>query len=356
MEDYFDSGYYFGADSGDPVGNLFANALSGLTQFNRSDPFEYVSAYRFHATDPLVMWDGGMLTWQVGCEGHPGATKCGNPALSFAGAPPPPLAPRANASRTLSPVNVTTNAWVFRYPGPFACDNSTGSPTCAAAASNASGSSWRGGDCCAPPPPAPPGPAPPTPSPTPAPVPGPPAVVGCASGFCFAFCDNPAVHGCAAQMAPGFAADLRAPPAGAPCGGRLGPCASSLADACAPGWALCLAGAAADPGAIARFRANMSAAECGAEGGVAFVGAMSHGRAAWQGLPPRPCPPAPVDQDNGCAMSGWGAEPVCCGARCQVPSCPNSLWVGGTRIMEDEGSGCGALRQGVVDGVLCCKT
>ena len=329
-----------------------------MTQFNRSDPFERVSAYRFHAADPLVMWDGGMLTWQVGASAHPGATKCGNAALSFGGAPPPPLfAPRANASRALSPVNVTTYAWLLRYPGPFACDNATGAPTCAAAASSAAGSSWRGGDCCAPPPPAPPGPAPPPPPPppppTPTPVPGPPAEVGCASGFCYAFCGNAAVRGCAAVAPTG--ADLRTPPSGAPCGGPLGPCAASLADACAPGWALCLAGAASDPAQIARFRANMSAAECGAAAGAAFVGAMSHGRAAWSGLPPKPCPPAPVGDDNGCAAAGWGAEPICCGARCQVPSCPSALWRGGTRIMEGEDSGCGALKPGAVDGVLCCR-
>ena len=36
VEDYFDSGYYFGADSGDPLGTLFQNGLSGLTLFERT--------------------------------------------------------------------------------------------------------------------------------------------------------------------------------------------------------------------------------------------------------------------------------------------------------------------------------
>ena len=98
----------------------------------------------------------------------------------------------------------------------------------------------------------------------------------------------------------------------------------------------------------------MSAAACGGGWG-AFVAGMSHARAAWSALPPRPCPPAPVAEDNGCAAGGWGAEPVCCGAECAVPSCPNSVWVGGTRIHADEGDGCGALLPGSVTGVLCCK-
>jgi hypothetical protein len=117
VEDYFDSGYYFGADSGDAVGVLFANALSGLTLFQRAAPFERLSAYRFHNTDPLVMVDGGMLTWQVGCEGHAGASKCGNPlppGVAAAAAPPAPAAPALR--RTLSPVNVTTQAFVYVFP------------------------------------------------------------------------------------------------------------------------------------------------------------------------------------------------------------------------------------------------
>ena len=120
VEDYFDSGYYFGADSGDPVGVLFANALSGLTLFQRSAPFERLSAYRFHSADPLVMVDGGSLTWQVGCEAHAGATKCGNPlppgeaaALDArSGAPVPPL----GRNRSLTAVNVTTHAFVYVFP------------------------------------------------------------------------------------------------------------------------------------------------------------------------------------------------------------------------------------------------
>ncbi len=406
VEDYFDSGYYFGADSGDALGILFANALSGLTLFQRDAPSgaERLSAYRFHNTDPLVFTDGGQLTWQVGAQAHPGATKCGNalpPAAAMhpgaTGAPWRPL----NASRALSPVNVSTYAWVYIYPGPYACSSAPpgGAPACVPSSAGAWGNS-ASPDCCSappPPPPAPPTPTPPPPPP-PAPSPGPPALVGCASGLCSALCSNPAVRGCAAGgWGGGAGMDLRAPASGVPCGGPLGPCAASAADACAPGWGLCLAGAASDASALARLRANLSAGEC-EKGSGAFVAAMSHASPAFESLPQKPCawrahcgeplffwrstralsllctphaharaqthhthnscaagPPAPVAVDNGCAAEGWGAEPVCCGAGCALPSCPNSVWLQGTRIHVDEGSGCGALKPGAVSGVLCCR-
>jgi hypothetical protein len=305
LEDYFDSGYYFGADSGDASGVLFANALSGLTLFQRAAPYERLSAYRFHAQDPLVFVDGGQLTWQVGSQGHgAGLTKCGNPA--------PPGAEKGldfgpwrrgssgssslNASRALSAVNVTTYAWVYLYPGAYACVNGSSSSSgsgsggqCVPAGAGAAGGRSARADCCAVAPPAPPGP------PTPTPVPGPPALVGCASGQCAAFCDVPGVRGCAAGGWGAGGLSLRAPPSGVPCGGALGPCAASPADACAQGWALCLAGAAGDAGALARFRANISASACSGSGsgssgaGVAFVAAMSHASAAFEALPPRPC-------------------------------------------------------------------
>ncbi len=119
------SRYYFGADSGDKLGTLFQNELSGLTMFERTADRESISAYRFHNRDPLVMGNGGKLTWQVGCEGHVGATKCGNPV------PGSGLGQRSNdrtarqqvevigmasVGRTLSPVNVTTYAWVLLFP------------------------------------------------------------------------------------------------------------------------------------------------------------------------------------------------------------------------------------------------
>merc|ERR1719181_1691836 len=44
VEDYFDSGYYFGADSGDPLGTGFNTPLSGLTFFDRTkDGYERLS-------------------------------------------------------------------------------------------------------------------------------------------------------------------------------------------------------------------------------------------------------------------------------------------------------------------------
>ena len=286
VEDYFDSGYYFGADSGDPLGILFANALSGLTQFQREVPYERLSAYRFHNTDPLFMADGGLLTWQVGSKGRPGTTKCGNVGVpgweGLVGLHPPIL----NSSRVLSPINVTTYAWLYVYPGAYACDNSTGQPMCVA--SGVGGDSQRPDCCQAPPlpPPAPPTPSPPPPTPTP--VPGPPEKVGCASGFCYAFCDNPAVHGCVAGGWDTSGVSMRAEPTGKACGGPLGAC-TSPADACAAGWKLCLMDAAIDPGSIENFRNNLTAAECASGGNVAYVAAMSHAKQVWSHLPPNPC-------------------------------------------------------------------
>lgn len=302
------SSYYFGADSGDPVGTLFANALSGLTLFQRADPYERLSAYRFHTRDPLWMVDGGALTWQVGCEGHPGASKCGNalPSGDLGGDADFRLSRRGNfsAARTLSAVNVSTYAWVYVWPS------------------------------LPPPPP-------------------PPSVVGCADASCDAFCEGGAVHGCTASWAG--ALSMRAPPSGKPCGGTLGPCAAP-ADACAPGWTLCMAGAAPPPGAsIADFRAGMAPSACASGDPRIFVAGMSHALSAWEPLPPGPCPLQPGGADNGCAATGWGSEPICCGGGCQVPSCPNMIWPNGTRIHINEVDGCGALQGGSVDGVLCCK-
>ena len=133
VEDYFDSGYYFGADSGDPVGVPFFNALSGLPLFQRVKTglqYERLSAYRFHNTDPLVMSDGGKLQWRVGAKGEPGTTKCGNPLPPSPG--PSPVAGDTfdphelqmenlnsrseNLGRALSPINVTTYAWIYTLP------------------------------------------------------------------------------------------------------------------------------------------------------------------------------------------------------------------------------------------------
>lgn len=128
VEDYFDSGYYFGADSGDPVGIPFSNAMSGLTFFERTkDGYERVSAYRFHTNDPLVMTDGGSLVWRVGAQGKPGTTKCGNP-LPQPGQPTGanPLTTDeleeehesyddSGLGRTLSAINLMTYAWVYTF-------------------------------------------------------------------------------------------------------------------------------------------------------------------------------------------------------------------------------------------------
>ena len=121
VEDYFDSGYYFGADSGDAVGVLFANALSGLTLFQRQAPYERLSAYRFHIMDPLWMIDGGQLTWQVGAKNHPSLSKCGNPlpdtgTNNYNNNFRQSINTNNLLNRTLDPVNVTTYAWIYIWP------------------------------------------------------------------------------------------------------------------------------------------------------------------------------------------------------------------------------------------------
>jgi len=162
VEDYFDSGYYFGGDTFLHKGLLFQNQLSGLTFFERTkDDYERLSAYRFHAADPLVFNNGGGVVWQVGCGKPPtkqqnateaevdalGMTKCGNPVPQATGPlppqqpfpPPPPASPspppspapaqqpvKAQAQenkvdpdglgRSASPVTLTTYGWVYTWP------------------------------------------------------------------------------------------------------------------------------------------------------------------------------------------------------------------------------------------------
>jgi hypothetical protein len=189
-----------------------------------------------------------------------------------------------------------------------------------------------------------------TAAPSPMPTTGPPAVVGCADGTCEAFCSSAGVHGCSASWNGNMS--MRTPATGKPCGGALGLC-SSPSDACAAGWTLCMSNFSVS--SVVAFRAGITDAECATGDGRRFVAAMQHANPAWSSIPPNPCPPAPQDTDNGCAADGWGAEPVCCGSNCTVPSCPNDIWMGGTRIHIGTNEGCGGLTSQFVNGVLCCK-
>lgn len=120
VEDYFDSSYYFGADTFLKQGRLSSSPLSGLTVFDRSaDGQERLSAYRVHAADPLAFTDGGRLVWQVGGQPGQGRTKCGAPlrgsASEAAGALP-------GVGRELSAVSVASYAWAYTWPADALAD------------------------------------------------------------------------------------------------------------------------------------------------------------------------------------------------------------------------------------------
>ena len=136
LEDYFDSSFYFGADTALQRGVPFTNAVAGVPYFNRDGLVERISAYRSHATDPLVFTDGGRLVWRVG-EGHqPMAgggdgvagtmprvyTKCGNQYPSTTASKSAARTPLGNATsssaitpppRQISAVNVSTYSWTY---------------------------------------------------------------------------------------------------------------------------------------------------------------------------------------------------------------------------------------------------
>jgi hypothetical protein len=342
--DYFDSAYYFGADSGDN-GIPFQTAFNGLTQFDRAkDGYERISAYRFHNNDPLVMVDGGRLQWRVGAKGEPGTTKCGNP-LPKQGEPTfdgvhgmPPLLMagdvnvegevkvvdeevmdeevmdeerKAKLGRQLTPISLTSYAWVFTF---------TPSPT--------------------PLPPSLPTPAP-TPPPTPVPPPVPTPNSGCSVGYCSGFCTLPKVRACAAVWTG--AKEMRMAKTGGRCGGTK-QCAAP-ADACDEGWDMCAA--ANGTTSLPAFASGVTPAQCAALQGM-YVGGMSHANVDHK---------CTTGVNNGC-HGGWGGEPICCGSKCAIPSCPDGVWSKQTRIHigTRTGSVCNAMSSGNgIEGVLCCK-
>lgn len=343
FEDFYDSAYWFGAASGYPnTGVPFQHPSSGLLHFSRGaagqggpNNTEQLSMYRLFEHEVFGFQDGGRLVWRVGDQ----TSKCGsNGTDSPIGTP--------------SAVNLTSYSWIYTWPNglPIAplepLPNSHMSYTCSGSqcvpVPDPSGQYWNADcdDACGN-------------APIPSPSPGPPAIVGCSDGQCDAFCDT-GVHGCAVTWTGSMS--LRTSPTGKPCGTGIGPC-ESPADACAPGWALCLSNFSAPGLSSNGFRDSIDADGCANGDPRRFVAAMSHANPAWSNLPPAPCPPSPQTVDNGCNADGWGAEPVCCGAGCSVPSCPNDLWMGGTRIHIGEGEGCGSIdgSSGFVDGVLCCK-
>ena len=202
----------------------------------------------------------------------------------------------------------------------------------------------------------------PPPPPPPFPPPGPPGQVGCADGTCEAFCDKPNVRGCGASWSG--AKSLRAPRAGNCSGALPKPHCETPADACATGWAPCLA-----DGDRTHFMEDLSPKECGGSWG-AWALAMSHAplnRSNRQFCPNSTAAAA----DNTCRSSAdsWGAEALCCGESCEVPTCQTALWpqqsgcAGGAdgspecgTLMVKAGSGvCDATVSTNIEGVMCCR-
>jgi iron(II)-dependent oxidoreductase len=186
------------------------------------------------------------------------------------------------------------------------------------------------------------------PGPLPPPPPEPPS--GCADGTCDAFCQHADVQGCAASLTSPVS--MRAPATGKACGGELGPCAAP-ADACAPGWKICLSDFTNPSLSADGFRARLTADQCASEDGGKYIAAMSHGNPAWA-PPGGSCPTTPNSGDNNCQSTGWGSEAICCGSSCVLAGCANDLWTGKTLIYDDQKHGCGNVF-GVSDGFLCCK-
>lgn len=165
---------------------------------------------------------------------------------------------------------------------------------------------------------------------------GPPATTGCADATREGFLDGTAFPTIAACAASWSTQSMRTPPTGAACGNDLGPCATP-ADACAPGWHVCLL-----HGYPGDLTARISADDCAPT--TTTVPARFLAASDQQGG--HPCgPPLPCGNDN-----GWSIA-VCCGQPCLTSqsSCvfPNNRTPFGATT-------CGAAAVNAPDGVLCC--
>ena len=115
------------------------------------------------------------------------------------------------------------------------------------------------------------------------------------------------------------------------------------AQACAPGWTVCLEEPLLDA---------ISSEDCHNIDGT-FLCGFSH--TAANGNPDNGCL-LPDNQCNGVNDgSGWGNEAVCCGQSCRSPDCNSGVWPDATYIGNDEPC---SLATSTVDnpvGVMCCK-
>lgn len=177
---------------------------------------------------------------------------------------------------------------------------------------------------------------------------GDPVTVGCSDGQREGFIDGrafPTIAGCSARW--NDARSLRQ-------GGTISPCGDddqlcfAPQDACSKSWHVC--GANGDPEDL---RGRVSAAQCKTSGPFAFLAGFSHVNSASSRN--QECGPSAGSGELTCQSSGWGSEPVCCGAGCAPGVCRDAIWKGQTQIFFGANDSCGRFAAELNTGILCCK-
>lgn len=181
----------------------------------------------------------------------------------------------------------------------------------------------------------------PTAVPTPIPTTAAPTFTsGCSDGTCDGLCTLPNIQACKAAGIAGMSLRTGRSSDGATCG-NFDNCASP-ADACAPGWFVCLA-----DGTRTTMAQRLSSSECASLSGSYVVG-MSQCSQPGSGT----CTYS--DGDVGCFADSFGtcSRPICCGDGCDTGNiCDDAIYIDATR--STVGGGCQNVN--VVDGVLCCR-
>jgi hypothetical protein len=178
-------------------------------------------------------------------------------------------------------------------------------------------------------------------------------LIGCSDGQREGFVDTttyPTIAGCVATW--NGSPSLRVAPTGVSCGDDVGSCAVP-ADACAPGWHVCMR--SGDPTDLS---SRIDEVQCGAGGGAGasemFVAASSHCTTCDNAcsLPsdctyvlPLGCPGGPAGT--------LCAQPICCGQACSgANNCRTGVFP--TTTLANAQNSCGELAASTQTGVLCC--